>query len=426
MILRTQGADQPACLPSCLGEEDMYLPAGRCSATDSLRLINQSVKNLSTPGLSVFKIHRTMNRLTNRKLAPVILLVLLAIAIWSNIDYFAVKQHVSQAFQNYSTNRGFTAFGDSISEGVGASDASNAWPALLAREMNWALTNRAVGGFQCPDAASSVYRQHVALESVFTFMIGTGESVHLTDHPRGVQEWHLPEVAWLAIPDRAKHTGTDPRVFYQGNWSEPVSFAIGKASSQTGATATISNLTGTTILISYARKSIDAGNPGAFGLTVDGKPWGGACQTSLAFKFSSHPSVLNKAAPCVEAITNLTAGRHTLVLTVTSKQGSIELDWVAALSGTPEPGWPKVFLGNLPAQRHSRFRSADNNEETLKLFNRMIAENCYKLNAWGLNVRLVDVAATLNRETELADWLHPNDAGHRKLKDAFRSSMVAF
>lgn len=296
---------------------------------------------------------------------------------------------------------------------------------MLRDEMHWPLRNFGVGGFTCADAAPAIYTQRVNTGDVFTFMLGTGDSSRLRDTNQYAcfQGWYLAEIAWLAIPDGFKVRARDPGPVYSGSWNAPRSFHIGRASSETGARATFADLHGSTIILAYVQKSSESHDTGAFRVQVDGQDWGGVFKTSLDFPLSTQTSI---SAPAALVITNLALANHTLAVTVVSASGSVELDWVCGLS-TPAPTtWPHVFASNLPGQKHSSADMPYNNEQRLAALNQAVGLDCELLAGCGLNVTLIDVSHILNRETDLADSWHPNDAGHAKIKDAFRDPMKPF
>jgi lysophospholipase L1-like esterase len=320
-----------------------------------------------------------------------------------------------------------TAFGDSITVGQGASDADHSYIGLLAAAKNWVITSAAVSGSMAADQADAIHAAAVAVDSISTYMIGTNDE-KLYNTPALLADFQsilLAELAWLAIPDSAKILGTDTgRVTYGGTWTDIPVWGLGKYASVAGDSATF-EFYGSNLIISclaYASDRTDT-NLGTFTVTIDGVLRG---TYSSAFQGVIDTIVgARDYAPFAIVVPDLAEAQHTVVLELTNSE-HVYFNWAAPTRGAQADSGPYVYVSNVIRQSAAGYIAHDGSEADVTKFNTVIRAAASLLASLGLNVALVDSVNRLDPTAHLdADGIHPNDAGHAAIAEAFRLAMNA-
>lgn len=326
----------------------------------------------------------------------------------------------------YNPSAAFSAFGDSITVGVGASvPATTAYAPLLSGRKAWGITNLAVSGSQAADQADAIYGTAAGIGLQSTYLIGTNDHrTYLADANKQAifQGAHLAELAWLTIPDANKVKGQGAGIAYTGTWANTTVWGggLGKKSSTNGSTATMT-LYGRTL---YLATIVQDGTGGQFSVSIDGVNMGvfncyGAANVATVNGRTYAPMLLRFAG--------LSEGPHTVIITVVSATAAgnvVYLDWAAGSQGNANPNGPFLWVGNIPRFSPAGYTTYGSSDAIVQTFNKMVRQNVRDLSADGLNVTLVDLCARLNPSADLAaDGLHPNDSGHAKISDAFFAAM---
>lgn len=216
--------------------------------------------------------------------------------------------------------------------------------------------------------------------------------------------------AYSAIPNSQKKFGQSTDITYSGTWANSTYYngLISKQSTTNGNTATTTS-SGTTVYVAYTMLD---GNGGTASVTVDGVSAGtincfGQNGSTINTLFS------NTNGSALLSVTGLSAGSHTIVVTVTSATSAsnrVIIDWIAGNSGANST-WPSVYLFD-PIQILS--------STNITAYRTMVYNTVNRMRADGLKVNEVYVRP-LNTSTEVApDGGHPNDAGHKVFADALK------
>lgn len=311
------------------------------------------------------------------------------------------------------------AIGDSITKG-GA--VANPFPALLAAAMGWTMVNSGIDGAQTHDAAVPLYATTVGARDNITVAAGINNmrvSAGSATKLRYFRQSHAALVAFAAIPDSKKIRATDARITYAGTWANNNTYSgtTSKYSITQGSTATF-EVSGSVV---YIGTTMTETSVGQFKVTVDGVDKGvysGAAAgitTPLGQAFG--PRLVRIPLP--------QGGRHTVVITVTSAtaaNNNVFVDWVA---GNETASGPKVYVGNITYMDATGYGIYGGSTSLTDTYNRTIRENCIDLANDGLSVFYVDSNAVINPATDLADHLHPTQAGYQDIADAFQAAAVA-
>jgi hypothetical protein len=339
---------------------------------------------------------------------------------------FPVRKPISSATIN--------EYGDSITVNVGASIPANAYAALIGTAENAAVNNQAISGSQITTQIDRVYATTIAQNAQSLILTGyndmrnygtnTGQQQMYTDALKA-------SLAWLAVPESAKIracawngsvcVSAGAGVTYTGTWVHSIAYAgLGANTAGTG-TATVS-VTGSTIYLGYIKLptiagsftvAVDGGSPvtvnGNLGQTDgNGRAYGGALY---------RVSGLNNVA-------------HTVVISWVS--GTVYFDWIAGLPGPYSTVGknPALYVGNCLRMTTAGYAAGGSgsyiagSDAAVIQFNAIILAAVQLLQGDGLTVTLVDAMSAYNPTTDVAvDNIHPADAGHAKIANAFLLAM---
>lgn len=321
-----------------------------------------------------------------------------------------------------ATGSALEAFGDSLTLGTGATTpATGGYAPLVAAAKGWTLANHGVNGGMCITQQIQIYALSVLPGTISSYLIGPNdERVYGTDPTRFpiYQGALTAQLAWLAIPEAKKVRGqATAAIAYAGTWADDVATyggTLGRSSTTNGSTATLT-LTGRHLFIATR---IQDGNAGTFTLTVDGALYGSyscAAPGLIAGNLNYAPSGI--------VIPNLSDGVHTVLLTVTSATAAgnvVWLDWAAGSGGVRQVAGPYCYSIGVPRMSAAGYTAFGGSEATVAEYNRFLRGLCGFLGYCGLNVIFVDASPYVEPTADISgDGIHPNDQGHRHLRDAF-------
>jgi hypothetical protein len=310
-------------------------------------------------------------------------------------------------------------FGDSITYGVGASDSAHSYAELLADAKGWtSYTNYGVSGAQAWDQADQIFARDIAAGVISTYMIGANDEriYGAVDYKIGVfGNAHLAELVWLATLHAKKVLAADATT--TGTWDAPGvyggrllrSFDVGAKKTFTAYGRTV-----------YAVLMQQEANTSTQRVTVDGRVMG-VYSTQTAGLATQNGRGFG---PRLVRIPGLTDGPHTVEVENVTADGSNPgyfLFGAGSAGGTAGAG-PSVFVGNITRQSAAGYAANGGSDATVALYNDVIARNVRLLQEDGLNVGLVDVSSRVDT-TNMPDGIHPNDAGHAQIRDAFVEGM---
>lgn len=322
-----------------------------------------------------------------------------------------------------------TTLGDSITAGSGASDfngtisPAKGYAPLLAAHYGWALNNTGRSGEAVSDQGNESFAQTPARGSVYTLFLGTNDKIlNAADNLNreiNTASGHLAELLQLAIRQDANKVRGQSMTVLAGSWSNLTSGtdAHGVASSTNGSALEAVVEGRHVVLVGWW----NALQTGQFAVSIDLKSVGTFNATPFGSQTLGNGGV--EYGPFALVFSDLPKGKHKVRIAVTSATDAakvVRVSFVAGLDGVVDHTNPLVAVGNL-----HEFTDAGNTAQGVtygrnERLNNIIAGNiaiCQKL---GLNVVPVEVYDTLDPATDCpTDGIHPNDAGHVKLKNAF-------
>ena len=316
-----------------------------------------------------------------------------------------------------------TAFGDSLTVGVGASSSPEAWVNKFSSRYCATLSNLAVSGSQIPDQADAIYATASAADGRYLWLTGFNDARFFGLSGIALRVSSAQSLAaWLAIPEANKARGQNlSRWSYGGAWSNGVAYGgnLARFSASANATASIT-LNGSSI---YIATTCVSGGTGVFGLTVDGISQGsfncfgnGVAYSGRAY----HPRLLRVAG--------LTNTAHTVVVTNTNG-GNVFVDWAAASADIIGDNQPVVLVGNSLRMTTGGYAAGtpfnNGSDSIVAAYNSSLSTAVSELASDGLDVRLVNACAAYFPENGhvSGDSIHPNDAGYTAISNAFKKSM---
>lgn len=312
------------------------------------------------------------------------------------------------------------AAGDSITVGAGASSPANAYLPKLAAALSVGFAPpSAVSGHQAADQSAAFYGVTTATGDKSIVLVGTNDhwKYGTSSAKRTLYKGFLTGlVVRLAAPARVR--GLDVGMSYTGTWGNTQVYGTGKNSSVNGATAS-ATVSGTAVYIGTILQDIVTGTAD---VRVDGVLVGSVTSNGAGMN-TQHGATY---APGVFRFGGLSAGSHTVQLTITSPSGGRNIYYNEAIIGSDQLAKPKVYLGCIPRMTATGYASLPgqlSSDDNVAAYNDIVSTLASDLVTDGMDVTLVDAA--LNPATDLAaDGIHPNDAGHLKLKNAFYTAMT--
>ncbi|HET6890485.1 MAG TPA: SGNH/GDSL hydrolase family protein [Pyrinomonadaceae bacterium] len=307
----------------------------------------------------------------------------------------------------------YRAFGDSITDGTGASGEASKWRNVLGTALGVSITSFAHGGDMVGDQTNEVYSVQPVAGDVSLISLGVNDqriyganTVKQAYFRDGLRN----HIAWLALGSKqtARSVGGEA-----GVWSNTGILGIGRASTSVGSTKTFT-LEGTAVYVSLILAD-SAGANGPYEISIDG----------------GSPQSFNSNAPGVTSyngypynerlhrFAGLSSGTHTLQVKMTGPS-NLYVQWAAGNAQTVKP---KVFVGNVIKANGYQWGGSEAN---VLAYNVDIAAVVAELAADGLDVTLVDLCSVVNPASDLhpADGLHPADSGHAKIAEAFRLAIT--
>ena len=301
---------------------------------------------------------------------------------------------------------GAKAWGDSITVGTGASRPSLAYISQESETVQVPFTNYAQSGACVWDQATAVYGQNLAVNEAGQLMIGTNDSRtygtavanDLTVFKRG----HAALLAWIATPEAYKTRANSASITYTSVWDAGTAYGGTwiRVTTVSGATATFTFF-GPVLYLSTTR----LGSSSAKGeVRIDGVLVG----TTSSIGLSASTPLGAYLGPSLYRFAGLANTTHTVVITVidANTSNAFFLEWFSAPSNVTR----FVNLINIP-----RMTGGSTADAKTTAYNAAILDNYTTMKADGLKLALADAFAVIDPATDLADGLHPNDAGHTKI-----------
>lgn len=340
------------------------------------------------------------------------------------------------AFVNYF-NYPANFYGDSITAGYLLNSPTNRFSSLLSAQYYLVETNYGVGGSQIIDSGESdliTANNSISNNTVSVWFAGYNDMRYygtdgaaLTDNFAAVESL----AAWLAVPT-ALHvpwnsTNNFPApgsIYYSPGWIFLPSALGGlAASTQPGALAGF-YFSGSTLLLGTGR----GGGAGTGTLVV-----GDYVNNIFTPTYTNNFSCLRTAADtsagrgysaALIMVTNLSSTTNHGAIFTANSAANIYLCWYASYSTNL---LPKVVLsGTLKMAPQGSGLGAPNNHATdaaANLYSGIISNAATALANAKLNVQYAaPPVLDTNTDWEIPDWIHPNESGHLKIKNAIQTA----
>jgi lysophospholipase L1-like esterase len=301
----------------------------------------------------------------------------------------------------------YTALGDSITYGAGASSSANSYIGRLNTDLGVTVDNAAVSTSMVMDQTPALYTRTTSTGDRSIVMLGTNDQAKYNTDPvkrgyfidglRAFSTWLSASCA-LVNPSSATLTGS---------WNNGYAFSCyGATSPGSKATFTVS---GPTVVLGMLRQynnsatfsvAIDGVNKGTFAVGGDVRTILGAAFGAMGLAFSG-----------------LGAGSHTVEVTVLSADSAnvVFLHWFSAC--VPKA---KAVIGNIP---HAVAYTYGGSSANVDAYNADIASLASEMSGYGLDVSVVDICSALIA-ADMYDNVHPNDSGHLKIRGLFYTALT--
>jgi lysophospholipase L1-like esterase len=315
-----------------------------------------------------------------------------------------------------------TNFGDSITAGWGSTAPQLAYAALLDTAIAGPNANLSEPGDQAADMARRwVYPNAVptlAGAQLFTVMIGTNDAYVCGGSEGCMSNWQqslAASLAWLALPSADKVLGNSIAE-RSGGWSPDLKAGIAtKAAGETLSFSVQQTQQGRSLLLAYRVFDVGAGG-GAATVNVNGQPVAALSAEVttgqvIDTKNGTTDTIFLASIPLGEV------GQYTVTVTTTTP-GFFSLQWAGVSGGNYAAitAAPRVLLGQIPGTGSAALNVI------VESYNAELAQLVATLVAEGMNIKIAETASVL-QPGDFTDELHPNDAGHLKLAQAFAGSL---
>lgn len=317
----------------------------------------------------------------------------------------------------------YAHFGDSVTCGGGASAPANGYAALMDATVAGPNTNFCHWGDEAADTALLVYANSnptVSSTQAYTAMTGTNDVWVCGTYPGCVATYTealSATLAWLAMP-------ASDKVFAQaatartGSWAndDTVRPGLGLRSSVAGSSVTFSvrqAVAGRNLYLAWQATvgSLASATVAVDGTVVDTVGGNGHGAEPAPTPNGGTTTVFLKTYP-LGAV-----GNHQV--TVTVAPGALAGDAFTLLwGGTPtgtytQTGVPHLIAGGILAENYGL------RTDISALYDGVVQTVVEGLKADGLDVQFAATHSILTAPDDYVDILHPNDAGHKKIAQAF-------
>lgn len=307
------------------------------------------------------------------------------------------------------------AHGDSITKGEAV---TTPFPAYIAGAKGWSAVNNGVNGAQAADIADSVYALNIDGTSINVIAVGINDARTANGDATKKAIYastHLAELAFSAFKTKLK--ADSPYLICQGFASVGGGqWGWGKWSNVYGESVS-GSVSGSVVYVGYTARDTMAGT---FTVTIDGANKG-TFSNSGGGKINT---VLGRTwTPQVLRFGGLASGTHSVVITnVTSGTGYVHFDWMAGTGDQSAP-LPSVYVGNITRMSPSGYTTYGGSDTVMDDYNRIIMQNVMLLSKDGLAVFSVNSQDAISPATDLADGIHPTQAGYNSIGDVFLTTL---
>ncbi|MCG5484051.1 MAG: hypothetical protein KK482_10060 [Sinorhizobium meliloti] len=288
------------------------------------------------------------------------------------------------------------------------------WPHLVATELGiGTVDNRATNGDQAADQSYKAQGVVRVADDLVAILVGTNDVRIYKDSvtKRGYYERFLRRlIADAVLPKRVK--ARDAAMVKTGAWANTQVNPTGMYSTAMGASAK-ATVSGDVVYIGHIIQNHSAAQSSA-DVYIDGVKAGTiSCDGTGGMNTANGLSY----APALARFPT-TPGQHAVEVRVTSSGKNFYLD---DIRGSDQPDTPLVLVSNLTKWGSAGYSNWGTTLAMVNSFNAVIGAVVASYEADGFAVDLVDSYSVLDPTTDLmADGLHPNAAGQRKIADKFK------
>jgi hypothetical protein len=281
---------------------------------------------------------------------------------------------------------------------------------------SWSLVNLAVSGSGIVSQADAQIYPHATRPYDRHLWLSGTNDMHTWDVSTAGKDSFKQGLkaclSWLSLlPSQKVIAQAATGITCAGTWTATPVYggAVGKRTSENGATATFS-ATGSTILIATTRQL----GGGAFDITIDGTP-----RTRIQLNAGDTANLGESWCPQINIYSGLSAGSHTVVLTaVTSAGAYCYFDWFAGFNSISEDA-PMTYLGNCLKMTAAAYAAYGGSDSVVAEYCAMQSDVVAELAAIGMHVSLCDVSPDFDPNAYTGDGLHPTTAGNAIIATSF-------
>ena len=323
----------------------------------------------------------------------------------------------------------YSAFGDSITAGIGATTEANRYVNRVASFYAIGKNNYGViGDMACdefPHVLGPAIATHLNKPAFYSNMIGTNDAIKrgAGDYEANFKSCLAATLAWLATPQEAMVLPGSAALVGTGGWSaaaadyyaatgpnyDRTTAAIAPAGSAGTLTTTVTT-TGAPIYGWYIIDDNAAANA-CFTVTVDGADKGTFCARQATPLRTEHGASTSSVALFRIPVS---AGAHLVVASTST--GGVALVALGSLPLASSWSAPLILSNDVPAQNAN---SALAPVSAQLAYNADVAAVETMLNADGVGILHVPTRAVMTSDpANFSDQVHPNDTGMAKLAAA--------
>lgn len=318
----------------------------------------------------------------------------------------------------------YAQFGDSITFGVGSTPSGSTYvigyAQLQVAGFARTMTNQAISASMVADQAVKIFAFTTSANFTGQIMLGTNDKrVYLDNAARKdcFYQGYLSCLAWMCVPDTLKVFPNNAAVTLVGSWGSSSYGKINtKFSTTVGNTATFP-FYGKTVYFQYLK--VD-GITGTAEIYIDGSatPHGTIDLAGPGTGTILAPAATGGVIPGTYRVSGLVEGPHTIQVKITALGGtSPALTLLGVSVPSKEAIKPRVNVLTI-------IRETDaSTDARTTAYNALITTAVGLLKTDGLDIVISDANSAVNPATDMADNLHPNDAGHFKI---YRRSALDF
>lgn len=304
----------------------------------------------------------------------------------------------------------YRTFGDSIARGDGASVPANAWSAMVAAELGRTNNNFASGGDMVADIVRrGIYGQTLAAGDISAIYAGTNDQwkygTNATKRAYTISGLRNV-ILWLATTSKVKAIAGGVE---SGAWANTPIIGVGRYTTQVGATKEFT-CNGTIAYVGIL--GADNGLGAQYEILKN--------DVSVGTFNSNVPGVKTyNNWPYLDYVDRIPCQPGD-VIKVKNLGGNLHVQW---FTDNNQAVKPRVVFGTVVKMSPAAYAQWGGSDANVAAFNADYLALASALQADGFDVVLADNSANNNSTDLLSDGVHPSNAGHLKMKDAYSAAL---